>query len=226
VFLVGGLVGAGSGFGLGLFLFTDYYPPWKVQSLGNAPDQATDVVATISGSFTTDASRDIVFVSTASGDIHSLFQGYWERLPSFPVGIGVPAYQTSFDGRNEFLSAVTDQGASFQLIDDQWATVPAELTPLRRIDKPLCAEWRGQIGTPDVLGSSGYRFERPISTMVKCHVLLTDGTLQVWSRATDAYTLLLFLVFTTGLGASVGVFTSLRLARRIIWKRQSRPSSA
>lgn len=63
-----------------------------------------------------------------------------------------------------------------------------------------------------VIDSAGVLFERPISIIVRCYVLLDDGNLEVWVHSEDAMSLMKVegpkILFTI-LGAILGIITGL-----------------
>jgi len=71
-----------------------------------------------------------------------------------------------------------------------------------------------------VIDSAGVRFERPISTITRCYVLISDGSLEVWIHSGDAVGLIMsefwktvYALFGTVLGIIIGVII-IRLKKR------------
>ena len=63
-----------------------------------------------------------------------------------------------------------------------------------------------------VIDSASFRFERPVSTIVRCYVLLDNGNLEVWTHSGNAMDLmahnfikLMYGVFGALIGAIIGI---------------------
>jgi uncharacterized protein YneF (UPF0154 family) len=61
-----------------------------------------------------------------------------------------------------------------------------------------------------VIDSVGVRFERPLSLIVRCYVLLEDGRIDIWTRSDDVFRLMFSLAIKMSMiiaGIFIGVFT-------------------
>lgn len=101
------------------------------------------------------------------------------------------------------------------LFQDNWrmdATVPYD-----GAEFSLCAtEWLDHPPVKkDILDSAGGRFERPLSTILRCYVLFKDGSLQVWTRSTDVLSWLIITVTSGLIGLAAGVIISIFIRRSV-----------
>ena len=94
---------------------------------------------------------------------------------------------------------------SVVIFEDEW-TLIENPQGLNSIDRDLdCAPdwpnapsdspiWESPPVSSNVLDSFGVRFERPLSIIVRCYVLLDDREIEVWTRRDDANQLMGFVV--------------------------------
>jgi hypothetical protein len=116
-----------------------------------------------------------------------------------------------------YVTAEHKQLFSNTLFQKDWHLV--ESVPENDYEFPLCAtEWKDHPPvSAGIIDSAGVRFERPLSTIVRCYVLFKDGSLQVWTRSTDVFSLMTIvsvgglLGFILGMTIGVSVWRKLRL---------------
>ena len=121
------------------------------------------------------------------------------------------------DPTEDTLYVVSENGKVFSntLFRDSWN--PVESLPENNYEFPLCATaWQEhppiQKGLVD---SAGVRFERPLSTILRCYVLFKDGRLQVWTRSTNVFSLMNFVSASAILGLFAGIIASVFVRRRL-----------
>lgn len=207
---MGGILGVVIGLAL-----TKYLPPWRNVILGSAPEGAIDILFVVYRSSLDDFSQDSVYVKTRSGDVYSVFQHEWRRLEPLPNDKPIAAIRFRDNRYDEPIVAITNQDEAFELADGHWKLLSDGKIPLEEDEPVACAtEWEeppplGQ----EALDSVGVRFERPISAIERCYVLLDNGSLQVWTRATDVFTLMRIIGISTGTGIAIGIAIGILVAR-------------
>ena len=130
--------------------------------------------------------------------------------------IDIEIHNTLVDPTTDVIWILTENGAIYSniLFQESWGEVGA--VPKQDFEYPSCAtEWNDHPPVRRVISSAGVRFERPLSTILRCYVLFEDGRLQVWTRYTDAYTFLT-IIFSSGfIGLVIGILASILLLRRV-----------
>jgi multisubunit Na+/H+ antiporter MnhB subunit len=142
---------------------------------------------------------------------------YYDITP--PLGakdiVQVEIIRTLTDPTDDVLYIYTDGGQLFSNILFQKEWYPVEVAPKNDYEFPKCAtEWKDHPPTKsEIIDSIGVRFERPISTILRCYVLYKNGTLQVWTRSTDVYSWMITIVAGGLLGFIIGITTGVTIVR-------------
>ncbi len=76
-----------------------------------------------------------------------------------------------------------------------------------------------------VIDSAGVRFERPISTILRCYVLMDDGSIQVWVHSANGMDLFKNISSKMGVGAFGGIL-GIAAGVLIIILRRRKPAEA
>lgn len=127
-------------------------------------------------------------------------------LPGAKDILQVDIQSTRNNPAKDILYVAAENGQIFAntLFEAQWQ--PVEAAPQPEGQHAACTDGRRD-GPPvksGIVRSAGFRFERPLSTILRCYVLLDDGRLQVWTRSTDVFGLLTTIIMGGALGLVAG----------------------
>ena len=100
---------------------------------------------------------------------------------------------------------------SYTLFQENWLAIGD--IPKNDFVFPKCAtDWSDHPPVEHgIVDSIGVRFERPLSTILRCYVLSENGTLHVWIRETDLLSLITVVLGTTIVGIAFGCITEIFL---------------
>jgi hypothetical protein len=129
--------------------------------------------------------------------------------------IALEIHHTLVDPTTDVIWISAEDGGNYSNVLFQENRSQVGAVPKQDFEYPACAtEWNDLPPVRRVISSAGVRFERPLSTILRCYVLYEDGRLQVWTRKTDVYTFLR-IMFLSGIGGLViGISASIFLIRR------------
>ena len=138
-------------------------------------------------------------------------------LPGANDILQIDIQSTLDDPTNDILYVVSENGTVYSntLFQDNWNWV--EAIPENNFEFPLCAtEWNDHPPVKNgLLDSAGVRFERPLSTILRCYVLFTDGSLQIWTRSTDFGSLMAMEITSGLIGLVIGILISIFIWRKM-----------
>jgi hypothetical protein len=140
--------------------------------------------------------------------------------------VHIDIQSTLDDPTGDILYVASKEGIVYSnsLYQDKWLVIdpvpnwdddPTNLTECATewADHPLAAP-------PSVDGvvvdSAGVRFERPLSSIWRCYVLLDDGRLQVWVHSSNVFDLLAnwrSKIICTAIGGMLGIITGVFIVR-------------
>lgn len=133
----------------------------------------------------------------------------------------VDIQSTLDDPTKDTLYVASEKGKvySYSLSQKVWHV--AEIIPKQDHKFPPCAtDWKDNPPVKNVvIDSAGVRFERPLSTILRCYVLFDDGSSQVWTQSTDVFNLMLTVVISGLLGLVVGI-----IVINFIQRKASKPA--
>lgn len=124
----------------------------------------------------------------------------------------VDIQSTRDDPTQDILYVAAEDGRIFSntLFQASWQPVAAAPQPEDQSTSCTSGRRDGPPVKSGIVSSAGFRFERPLSTILRCYVLLDDGRLQVWTHSTDLFRLLVMVTMggATGLvaGAMINAF--------------------
>jgi len=112
-----------------------------------------------------------------------------------------------------YVSAEGAQLFSNTLFQKDWYSV--EAAPKNDYEFPKCAtDWKDHPPIKSgVIDSAGVRFERPLSTILRCYVLYKNGTMQVWTRVTDVFSWMTAIAVGGLLGLITGITIGVSFVR-------------
>ncbi len=171
--------------------------------------------------------------NSTGGEYNPPWEHYFIQAPSKEmIGIAYVNIQSYLeDPTGDILFVETNNGEVYSntIFQSNWILVePVPIWNDSFITE--CApEWTGPTNAhmwdpppveKSVIDSAGVRFERPMSTILRCYVLLEDGTLEVWIHSGNAMDLLageilkkMYPLFGVVLGIATGVIIT-RLRKR------------
>jgi hypothetical protein len=136
---------------------------------------------------------------------------------------------TTENPTGDTLLVVTSDGEtlSFTLFEHDWkasdlsnqyivddACAPVWLKPADASDAEL---WNPPPVKGDIFDSVGVRFERPLSMIARCYVIMEDGRIEMWTRSADFLRLMYGLIIKISItiaGAFFGAFTGFLIISR------------
>jgi hypothetical protein len=138
-------------------------------------------------------------------------------LPGANDILQIDIQSTLDDSTDDTLYVVSENEKVYSntLFQDNWKLVDS--IPENNFEFPLCAtEWNDHPPVKTgLVDSAGVRFERPLSTILRCYVLFTDGSLQVWTRSTDLGGLIAMEITSGLIGLVIGIIVSISIWRKM-----------
>lgn len=210
--LIFSILGSILGLAVGLFLFRNFIPPWKHYDIRPLPEKASNILLVKYHLSLDDPTNDILYVKSQSGNVYSIsiLQGTWQMLPPLPAG-SVNKLRLKNEFNDSPLIAASEQGKFYQLSSGPWESLPDLKEPWGWNREPnLCATaWDEHPHLiQKVTNSTGVSYERPLSTIIRCYVLFDNGSLQVWTRWTDVFGLMLITATSAIIGLLIGIMGS------------------
>ncbi len=157
--------------------------------------------------------------------LYSSFIPSWKHYEISPLAdakdiLQIDVQSTLDDPAKDVLYVGVESGKIYSNILFQEDWLPVQSVPENNYEFPSCAtEWKDHPPvTNGIADSLGVRFERPVSTIVRCYVLLDNGSLQVWTRSTDVFSLMTMVMKTGLLGLIVGFIISI-----FVWRKEKTP---
>lgn len=156
----------------------------------------------------------------------------WVRfqIPPPPIEMTAIAHvdikSTLEDPTGDILFAGTSDNRIYSnvLFEDNWSQVTpipdwengyAQKCATEWVEYPTSWKDRPPI-KGEILDSWGVSFERPLSTILRCYVLLENGDLQVWVHSANVFDLMIILsakLLFTGIGGIAGLIISLLILK-------------
>jgi hypothetical protein len=205
------IAGGLAGIALGFLVYGNLFPLWNSAKIATDRSESAEILFVDYYYISDDFTKDTVYIKTHSGNIYSVFQGNWTLLPPLKSGFTVSEIRRRDGYADSPIVAITHQEKDFQLLDGYWEPLNNSENSYWGFTPKDCAkDWQPHPPIKGlVLDSAGVQFEHALANSAKCYVLLDGGILQVWTRTTDAFSLMATL--TTGLvvGALIGFIIGL-----------------
>ncbi len=170
-----------------------FLPPWHSTQVDTDDLKITEIISITYTFAEEEHLHDRLFVKTENGDLYTRVKGLWQPLPALAEGY-TPLIFASVKTANDSndLVLLTGQGQNFQLIAGQWQPVAAVEYAYGWYDSDDCAKaWqpRPPLGA-NVLDSAGKQHHHALSVFKKCYVLRQNGSIQVWTRWQDVFSMM------------------------------------
>ena len=198
------------------------WPPWTVANLPDSPGEIDTTIVLFEMEFD-DVSQDVLYQVTNAGEVYALKGGDWSDIGEAPNGEEVTGLHTVDEGARLYVVALTDNGNEFVLVNGQWAQEQsiAELEPKRT---PMDCAWPEMpVRRETVTASYGLQLDRPLAKEQRCYVVFSDGSMQLYSRVTNAFELMNTLTIGAVLGAAFGFAATFAMmamkAKRVVGER-------
>jgi hypothetical protein len=203
--LIGGIVGIA----IGILVYGRVLPFWTVMSIGSAPKDADDILSVNFKYLSAlHLEENIIFIQSQSNEIYFGFDHNWERLSPLPNGHSVSRIWFRDNEEHESILANDDQGEVFQMTNGRWELLTNYTDQFRGFNSVECAkEW--YLPVFHAVDSAGVVFAHALANEDICYILLEDGRLQVWTRATDVFSLFNFIAVVALIGMVIGISSAL-----------------
>jgi hypothetical protein len=185
----------------GAFFYKLFLPPWKIIDIQSTHPDSLDILFVDYHYTSDDPVDDILYVKTQSGDIYSIFHNAWSSIPPLPSGNTISEIRRRDGYADSPIIAITSQDKVFQLIDNKWETLENPKEPYWGAEPLQCSNWRKRLPIRKIVDSAGVIFEHALADSTKCYVLFNDGSLEVWTRTQDAFSMIGTVGASTLLGA-------------------------
>ena len=205
--IAGGLIGIVSGILIHEYIVSS----WRHKTLSVDIDSASEILLVDYHYLSTDYTENTVYVQTQSENIYSIYKEQMTLLPPIEGGFSVSELYLL----DEFSSspiAVTHQGEDFQFFDGGWRSIKGLENSYWKAPSNNCArEWRYP---PPIRGkvidSEGFQFEHALARSEICYAIMDDGSLQVWTRTPNAFSLILTVGTSVPVGMIIGLIVGVR----------------